>query len=92
MTTPRQSALGLPDVGGGDGQLRKCDGLDAGQLARRAMEPSTMSLLGLVRHMAKVERGWFRRHSPAMDQAQRLALLSTGASAKVSSAGLADVA
>ena len=24
----------------------KCDGLDAGQLARRAAEPSTMSLLG----------------------------------------------
>ena len=39
----------------------KCDGLDAGQLARRAVEPSTMSLLGLVRHMAEVERGWFRR-------------------------------
>jgi uncharacterized damage-inducible protein DinB len=35
----------------------KCD---AGQLARRAVEPSTMSLLGLVRHMAEVERGWFR--------------------------------
>jgi uncharacterized damage-inducible protein DinB len=39
----------------------KCDGLDAGQLARRSVEPSTMSLLGLVRHMAEVERGWFRR-------------------------------
>ena len=39
----------------------KCDGLDAGQLARRAVEPSTMSLLGLVRHMAEVERGWFAR-------------------------------
>jgi uncharacterized damage-inducible protein DinB len=38
----------------------KCDGLDAGQLARRAVEPSTMSLLGLVRHMAEVERTWFR--------------------------------
>jgi uncharacterized damage-inducible protein DinB len=38
----------------------KCDGLDAGQLARRAVEPSTMSLLGLVRHMAEVERNWFR--------------------------------
>jgi hypothetical protein len=31
----------------------KCDGLDAGQLARRSVEPSTMSLLGLVRHMAE---------------------------------------
>jgi uncharacterized damage-inducible protein DinB len=39
----------------------KCDGLDAEQLARRAVEPSTMSLLGLVRHLAEVERGWFRR-------------------------------
>ena len=38
----------------------KCSGLDAADLARRAAEPSTMSLLGLVRHMAGVERGWFR--------------------------------
>lgn len=39
----------------------KCAGLDAEQLARRAVEPSTLSLLGLVRHMAEVERIWFRR-------------------------------
>ena len=39
----------------------KCSGLDAEQLARRSVEPSTMSLLGLVRHMAEVERAWFRR-------------------------------
>jgi uncharacterized damage-inducible protein DinB len=39
----------------------KCAGLDAEQLARRSVEPSTMSLLGLVRHLAEVERGWFRR-------------------------------
>jgi uncharacterized damage-inducible protein DinB len=39
----------------------KCQGLDAEQLARRAVEPSTMSLLGLLRHLAEVERGWFRR-------------------------------
>jgi uncharacterized damage-inducible protein DinB len=39
----------------------KCSGLDAAALARRSVEPSTMSLLGLVRHMADVERGWFRR-------------------------------
>ena len=38
----------------------KCSGLDAASLALRAVEPSTMSLLGLVRHMAEVERGWFR--------------------------------
>jgi len=39
----------------------KCDGLDAAQLRRRAVPPSTLSLLGLVRHMAEVERNWFRR-------------------------------
>ncbi|WBP91036.1 DinB family protein [Kitasatospora cathayae] len=36
----------------------KCEGLDAEQLARRSVPPSTMSLLGLVRHLAQVERGW----------------------------------
>src|SRR5712691_8995818 len=49
----------------------KCDGLDAGQLARRAVEPSTMSLLGLVRHMAEVERGWFRRRFAGLDIPRR---------------------
>lgn len=39
----------------------KCTGLDPEQLARRAVPPSTLSLLGLVRHLADVERSWFRR-------------------------------
>jgi hypothetical protein len=39
----------------------KCADLDAEQLARRSAPPSTMSLLGLIRHMADVERYWFRR-------------------------------
>jgi uncharacterized damage-inducible protein DinB len=39
----------------------KCDGLGAEELRRRSVPPSTLSLLGLVRHMAEVERGWFRR-------------------------------
>lgn len=39
----------------------KCADLDADQLACRSVPPSTMSLLGLVRHMAEVERNWFRR-------------------------------
>ena len=39
----------------------KCAGLDHEQLARRSVPPSTMSLLGLVRHLAEVERTWFRR-------------------------------
>jgi hypothetical protein len=38
----------------------KCAGLDAEAMARRAVEPSTMSLLGLVRHLAEVERATFR--------------------------------
>ncbi|MEU2890164.1 DinB family protein [Streptomyces albidoflavus] len=45
----------------------KCAGLDAGQLARRSVEPSTMSLLGLVRHMADVERVWFRVRMAGLD-------------------------
>ena len=39
----------------------KCEGLDAEQLARRSVPPSTMSLLGLVRHLAQVENNWFER-------------------------------
>jgi hypothetical protein len=39
----------------------KTDGLSDADLRRRSMPPSTLSLLGLVRHMAEVERMWFRR-------------------------------
>ncbi|WP_377268071.1 DinB family protein [Peterkaempfera sp. SMS 1(5)a] len=39
----------------------KCDGLGDEELRRRSMPPSTLTLLGLVRHMAEVERAWFRR-------------------------------
>src|ERR1700759_3608901 len=38
----------------------KCADLDAEAMARRSVEPSTLSLLGLVRHLAEVERGTFR--------------------------------
>jgi hypothetical protein len=38
----------------------KCEGLDAEQMARRAVEPSTMSLLGIVRHLARGEQLAFR--------------------------------
>jgi Protein of unknown function (DUF664) len=44
-----------------DTLLFKCQGLTGEQLARRAVAPSSLSLLGLVRHMAEVERSWFRR-------------------------------
>jgi hypothetical protein len=40
--------------------LRKCAGLTAGQLKTASVEPSGLTLLGLLRHMAEVERFWFR--------------------------------
>jgi uncharacterized damage-inducible protein DinB len=39
----------------------KCEGLPDEELRQQSMPPSTLSLLGLVRHMAEVERAWFRR-------------------------------
>jgi hypothetical protein len=38
----------------------KCGGLDAEGMARQSVPPSNLSLLGLVRHLAGVERAWFR--------------------------------
>ncbi|MEU7382187.1 MULTISPECIES: DinB family protein [unclassified Streptomyces] len=38
----------------------KCEGLTDEQLRTASVEPSEMTLLGLVRHMAEVERHWFR--------------------------------
>jgi uncharacterized damage-inducible protein DinB len=40
---------------------QKCAGLSDEQLRTRSMAPSELSLLGLVRHLAEVERSWFRR-------------------------------
>ena len=40
--------------------LNICAGLTGEQLASRPLASSTLSLLGLVRHLAKVERTWFR--------------------------------
>jgi uncharacterized damage-inducible protein DinB len=45
----------------------KCAGLTAEQLKRRAVAPSSLTLLGLVRHMAEVERSWFRRRFAGED-------------------------
>jgi hypothetical protein len=39
----------------------KCEGLTPDQLCLRSVPPSSLSLVGLVRHMTDVERGWFRR-------------------------------
>jgi uncharacterized damage-inducible protein DinB len=41
--------------------LWKCTGLSDEQLKLRSAPPSSLSLLGLVRHMTEVERSWFRR-------------------------------
>lgn len=40
--------------------LWKCSELTGAQLAERPVPTSTMSLLGLVRHLTDVERHWFR--------------------------------
>jgi uncharacterized damage-inducible protein DinB len=43
--------------------LTKCAGLTADQLKQRSAEPSSLSLLGLLRHMLEVERAWFRERA-----------------------------
>ncbi|CAM5550126.1 DinB family protein OS=Streptomyces tendae OX=1932 GN=GUR47_30310 PE=4 SV=1 [Streptomyces tendae] len=45
----------------------KCEGLTDEQLRTAAVAPSTLSLMGLVRHMAEVERSWYRRVLVAED-------------------------
>jgi len=47
--------------------VMKCEGLDAEQMARRSVEPSTMSLLGIVRHLAEMERVTFRELMAGQD-------------------------
>lgn len=44
--------------------LNICGGLTGEQLAMQPVPPSNLSLLGLVRHMAKVERIWLRQRAP----------------------------
>jgi hypothetical protein len=48
--------------------LQKCAGLTGEQLCSRAVPPSTLSLLGLVRHMRDVERSWFLRGFAGLDK------------------------
>ncbi|AOW85899.1 MULTISPECIES: DinB family protein [Streptomyces] len=45
----------------------KCEGLTDEQLRTPAVAPSNLSLMGLVRHMAEVERSWYRRVLAAED-------------------------
>jgi uncharacterized damage-inducible protein DinB len=69
MTTERV----LPPLEAGDRQMltafldfqratltTKCAGLSDEQLRAMVVPPSSLSLLGLVRHMAEVEKNWFR--------------------------------
>lgn len=48
--------------------LRKAEGITDAQ-SRTRLEPSEMTLLGLIRHMSEVERSWFRRRFAALDAA-----------------------
>jgi len=69
----RDDRIGPPSFGSERDMLRtfldyhratlamKCAGLTDEELRQQSMPPSTLSLLGLVRHMAEVERAWFRR-------------------------------
>jgi uncharacterized damage-inducible protein DinB len=52
--------------------LYKCAGLTAEQLAERPSPPSDLSLLGLIRHLTKVERIWFRIHFASGEPAEPL--------------------
>ncbi len=40
--------------------IHKCHGLDAAELATRTVEPSGLTLHGLLRHMTDVEQWWFQ--------------------------------
>src|SRR3954469_5505681 len=42
--------------------LHKCSGLSHSQLKQQSVPTSGLTLLGILRHMADVERWWFRLH------------------------------
>ena len=46
--------------------LWKCAGLTDAQLKSASVAPSNLTLLGLLRHMAEVERAWFRTRAAAL--------------------------
>jgi hypothetical protein len=46
--------------------LWKCAGLTDAQLKSASVAPSGLTLLGLVRHMAEVERAWFRTRAAGL--------------------------
>lgn len=78
MTTQRtEPALDAPERAMLEGWLDyhrqtlavKCADLTDEQLRTAAVPPSALSLMGLVRHMAEVERSWFRRVLAGADAA-----------------------
>ncbi len=74
--------------------LMKCEGLTPQQLAERSVPPSTMSLLGLLRHLAEVERdwrGWFGDPLPKLYGARDADFLGAVADQAVVDAAYADL-
>jgi uncharacterized damage-inducible protein DinB len=65
----------------------KCAGLTAEQLRIQAIPPSSLSLLGLIRHMAEVERNWFR---PVLDGEAMASIFAPGLQWEPSFAEVAD--
>jgi hypothetical protein len=73
-TVPEVSRIDEPTAGDEEATVRgllewhrttllwKCSGLTADELTMRSAPPSTLSLLGLIRHLADAERAWFRRY------------------------------
>ncbi|HEX5089156.1 MAG TPA: DinB family protein [Nocardioides sp.] len=49
---------------------RKSDGLSPEQLAARSVPPSSLSVLGLVRHLAQMEHFWFVKTLSRSDEPQ----------------------
>ncbi len=47
--------------------LWKASGLAGEQLVTESVEPSKLTLLGLIRHLALVERWWFRQQAAQLD-------------------------
>jgi hypothetical protein len=63
----------------------KCQGLTDDQLRERAVPPSSLSPLGLVRHMAEVERNWFR---PVLGGEEMAGIFAPGLTGQLAPANL----
>lgn len=70
--------------------MRKCEGLSDDQLRTPALPPSNLSLIGLVRHLAEVERAWFRSRLTS-EVSQGIWITEDDPDADFDGAGTADV-